>query len=693
MAVLKIKADSSGEWIAVPALRGNDGKSAYEIAVEAGYTGTETQYTEILLSLENFATKEYVDDEILIVTTTLNELTEAIENRYTKEEVDALLQGGMSYKGSVDNLDALDVIMNPASGDIYQCKADGKNYIWNGTEWEEFGSTIDLSGYVTFTDLEAAVEVEANNRIEADILLQADIAAEALARGTRDDELEAMINDRIAAEETLQEAIDSNKDSITDLSTQVTESTNKVTELETTIQNNYDENKVVTDQLREDLDSISGNQVTEHNNLEGRDAEDCHPMSAITNLNTTLDGMADNFAEMLTNTTTPIVEALNNKLNVGETYTREEIDDLIAGAFEFKGSVENEASLPTDAGTGDLYIDLESNDSFLWDGENWNNLGPLINLDSLATKEELTATDERLQDEINDLKNQMGDDLSSQMTDINDSIAQLEEDVSKKADADDVYTKEEADKLYDEKQDKLTVGFGLLLNEDTAFLEAEKQVTIPDYSAATIYTSLPFTATESCTVIGSTYSVGGGYSVKVNEVVIVTGQGWSNFTVTLREGDIISADATLDTVNLSVMSLGYAVVADTEILVATPDYAASANITSLPYVASQACMVLGAVYAYGGGYTLDVNGVDVASAQGWSPVNITMNKGEKLSSDITLDVVNLNVAPVTAASFEATVDGTKVYWGNTDPDESWGNPGDIYVQLDDIADEDVNIPS
>ena len=45
MAILKIR-DDNGKIIEIPSFRGEPGKSAYEIAVDNGYEGTEAEWSE-----------------------------------------------------------------------------------------------------------------------------------------------------------------------------------------------------------------------------------------------------------------------------------------------------------------------------------------------------------------------------------------------------------------------------------------------------------------------------------------------------------------------------------------------------------------------------------------------------------------------------------------------------------------------
>lgn len=53
MAILKVK-DQNGNIIEIPAIQGNNGKSAYEYAKEGGYTGTEAEF---MASLAEAASK------------------------------------------------------------------------------------------------------------------------------------------------------------------------------------------------------------------------------------------------------------------------------------------------------------------------------------------------------------------------------------------------------------------------------------------------------------------------------------------------------------------------------------------------------------------------------------------------------------------------------------------------------------
>lgn len=104
-------------------------------------------------------------------------------NKY-KQKID-MLQKIYSYKGSVASLTKLNEITGQKNGDIYNVISENKDYAWNGEEWGELGTAVDLSGLATTADLETAkivvkneLETEINSHIEHRyiLVLTADVA-------------------------------------------------------------------------------------------------------------------------------------------------------------------------------------------------------------------------------------------------------------------------------------------------------------------------------------------------------------------------------------------------------------------------------------------------------------------------------------------------------------------------------------
>lgn len=70
-----------------------------------------------------------------------------ITDAYTKTEVDGKVSGVLHYKGTKSAVSNLPTSGN-TTGDVWHITADGSERAWDGTEWQELGTAVDLSGYV-----------------------------------------------------------------------------------------------------------------------------------------------------------------------------------------------------------------------------------------------------------------------------------------------------------------------------------------------------------------------------------------------------------------------------------------------------------------------------------------------------------------------------------------------------------------
>ena len=61
-----------------------------------------------------------------------------------KNKIDTM-QMLYTFRGSVETTDDLSLITNKQNGDVYRCKQDGNDYIWNGNEWVSVGQDTDFS--------------------------------------------------------------------------------------------------------------------------------------------------------------------------------------------------------------------------------------------------------------------------------------------------------------------------------------------------------------------------------------------------------------------------------------------------------------------------------------------------------------------------------------------------------------------
>jgi hypothetical protein len=67
----------------------------------------------------------------------------------------------MTYKGTVATVADLPASGNKV-GDVYNVTATGGNYAWDGTSWDELGSTVDLSNYYTKSQTDTALAAKAD---------------------------------------------------------------------------------------------------------------------------------------------------------------------------------------------------------------------------------------------------------------------------------------------------------------------------------------------------------------------------------------------------------------------------------------------------------------------------------------------------------------------------------------------------
>ena len=102
------------------------------------------------------ATEEYVTNQINGVNETITNLSNTVadkadaSNVYTKTEVDGKIAGTFRFAGEAESVDKLPTT-NVKAGDVYQ--VGDKEYAYDGEGWVELGFNIDLSSYITKTEV------------------------------------------------------------------------------------------------------------------------------------------------------------------------------------------------------------------------------------------------------------------------------------------------------------------------------------------------------------------------------------------------------------------------------------------------------------------------------------------------------------------------------------------------------------
>lgn len=113
--------------------------------------------------------------------------------------VEGLVNGVYHYRGSVDDLEALQAVDNPAVGDVYNLGDTGMNAAWTGSEWDEFGSIVDLSDYLTEAEVQAITISELNRILfsgKTAVVTDAD-SLQAMVSNS-EPEVEVMLNKNLA---------------------------------------------------------------------------------------------------------------------------------------------------------------------------------------------------------------------------------------------------------------------------------------------------------------------------------------------------------------------------------------------------------------------------------------------------------------------------------------------------------------
>ena len=115
-------------------------------------------------SVADFPTVDWVSD---VIQTFGNQAMQQIATSYYgKSEIDQMLVGAMNYKGTKATTSELPSSGN-SQGDVWHITADGSEWAWNGSSWEELGTAIDLSGYVEDSDIGLATTSEIDALFEA----------------------------------------------------------------------------------------------------------------------------------------------------------------------------------------------------------------------------------------------------------------------------------------------------------------------------------------------------------------------------------------------------------------------------------------------------------------------------------------------------------------------------------------------
>ena len=112
-----------------------------------------------------------------------------VTDAYTKTQVDAMVSSVLSYKGVKQLIADLPATGNK-TGDTWHVVENSGEYSWDGTQWQELGSTIDLTAYATIEWVNTQLALKAS---KSELAAKVDkIAGKSLAPDTELSRLSGM---------------------------------------------------------------------------------------------------------------------------------------------------------------------------------------------------------------------------------------------------------------------------------------------------------------------------------------------------------------------------------------------------------------------------------------------------------------------------------------------------------------------
>ena len=117
-------------------------------SIKVGSDSAQAKTGNVVITLADFGTVAITAEQVALITTNKNGLASLkndVEMNYAKKtDITAMFK----YKGVKATQSELPSSGN-AVGDVWYVTAKDTEFVWKGSEWEEFGPAIDLSSYAT----------------------------------------------------------------------------------------------------------------------------------------------------------------------------------------------------------------------------------------------------------------------------------------------------------------------------------------------------------------------------------------------------------------------------------------------------------------------------------------------------------------------------------------------------------------
>ena len=290
-------------------------------------------------TLENLQAK--VDENYNELNTRLDSVP-TVEDVYNKEDINQMFGTVYKYGGSVENFSDLPTnLTNEQTGVVINVRnPNGMNYVWTGSEWDALGGFDETKYY-------------------------------------KKDYIDEVIRDTQLKAENETTAVD-----------------NKVNNLETTHSSDMSV-------LRNDITQINA-QFADYYNKSDIDSKVSEVTTSVSELSTRVDGIetsANNYTDQkvgaLTQTFNNYTSTTNSRIN--------QLESKVTSVYTLKGSCTyEELTAKTENSVGDVWnITDKDSQNYVWTGSEWDTLGSVADFSEYAKTSEVTAQIEAAENRLN----------------------------------------------------------------------------------------------------------------------------------------------------------------------------------------------------------------------------------------------------------------------------------------------------
>ena len=346
--------------------------------------------------------------DILMLRNDITQINAQFADYYNKSEVNSKVSGVFKFMGSKATLGDLPQTGN-RDGDVWNVVADNNNnYVWTSAHgWESLGPIVNLSNFYT----KEVIDQKLSGLLTADNVYT---KAQSYNRTEIDDKIKD-VKQTVSLNQTslsnLANRLDTHTADFTDFKTSTNttleriereykaadETLNTAIASETTLRSQADE--TINARINEVEGKISTAQSAAESYADGKVAE---VAASVSDLSTRVDGIETSANDY----TDQQVGALTQTFNNYTTSTNNRITQLeskVTSVYTLKGSCTyEELTSKTENNVGDVWnITDKDSQNYVWTGSEWDTLGSVADFSEYAKTSEVTAQIEAAEGRLN----------------------------------------------------------------------------------------------------------------------------------------------------------------------------------------------------------------------------------------------------------------------------------------------------